>query len=151
MKKSLFPVRRKGACAVHLIPYSEHSSYDELRAYVRFLKPHQVSTHDLKEGSNTRKAEFPRLNNAILLLFAGVHGLGGLVPQPISPNWRLAEDSDQGPTLPVSYYIRITIYITQSHLPSTCIAGHSDGGCWWRGRRGGEETDGSAEALQKPR
>jgi DNA ligase-1 len=27
---------------VHLVPYSEHSSYEELREYVRFLKPHQV-------------------------------------------------------------------------------------------------------------
>jgi len=39
---SLFPVRRKGACEVHLVPYSEHSSYDELRRYVRWLRPTQV-------------------------------------------------------------------------------------------------------------
>ena len=47
MKKAAFPVRRKGACAVHLVPYSEHSSYEELRDYVRFLKPHQVTIYCL--------------------------------------------------------------------------------------------------------
>lgn len=30
------------AVQVHLVPYSEHSSYDELRQYVAFLKPQQV-------------------------------------------------------------------------------------------------------------
>ena len=43
MRRAAFPVRHKGACHVHLVPYSEHSSYEELREYVRFLKPHQVS------------------------------------------------------------------------------------------------------------
>ena len=42
MKRSTFPTRSKGPCTVHLVPYSEHSSYEELREYVRFLKPHQV-------------------------------------------------------------------------------------------------------------
>ena len=42
MKRSTFPMRSKGPCTVHLVPYSEHSSYEELREYVRFLKPHQV-------------------------------------------------------------------------------------------------------------
>lgn len=40
-------VRRKGACSVHLVPYSEHSSYEELLQYVRFLRPHQVGEASL--------------------------------------------------------------------------------------------------------
>lgn len=42
MKKRTFPVREKGACKIHLVPYSEHSSYKELRDYVQFLRPAQV-------------------------------------------------------------------------------------------------------------
>lgn len=42
MKKQMFPVRKKAANEVHLVPYSEHSSYNELLEYVRFLRPHQV-------------------------------------------------------------------------------------------------------------
>ncbi|KAK9840432.1 hypothetical protein WJX74_009841 [Apatococcus lobatus] len=42
MKRKAFPVRHKGKCWIHLVPYSEHSSYDELREYVRWLKPQQV-------------------------------------------------------------------------------------------------------------
>ncbi len=45
MRRSTFPLRTKGPCTVHLVPYSEHSSYEELREYVRFLKPHQVRHH----------------------------------------------------------------------------------------------------------
>ena len=45
MRRSTFPTRNKGPCTVHLVPYSEHSSYEELREYVRFLKPHQVRPH----------------------------------------------------------------------------------------------------------
>ncbi|CAN6445852.1 unnamed protein product [Victoria cruziana] len=37
-----FTVRVKNSCEIHLVPYSEHSSYDELRKYVRFLKPKNV-------------------------------------------------------------------------------------------------------------
>ncbi|KAK1281112.1 DNA ligase 1 [Acorus gramineus] len=37
-----FSVRTKDLMEIHLVPYSEHSSYDELREYVRFLKPKQV-------------------------------------------------------------------------------------------------------------
>jgi len=44
MKRKAFPVREKGSCFIHLVPYSEHSSYSELREYVRFLKPHKVHT-----------------------------------------------------------------------------------------------------------
>lgn len=42
MKRKAFPVRDKGPCFIHLVPYSEHSSYSELREYVRFLRPHKV-------------------------------------------------------------------------------------------------------------
>ena len=42
MKRKTYPVRSKEACHIHLVPYSEHSSYTELRDYVRFLKPQQV-------------------------------------------------------------------------------------------------------------
>lgn len=42
MKRKSFPVREKGYCFIHLVPYSEHSSYSELREYVQFLHPHKV-------------------------------------------------------------------------------------------------------------
>ncbi|CAN1351544.1 DNA ligase 6 [Linum perenne] len=42
VKKSKFSVRKKDSCEVHLVPYSEHSNYDELREYVKFLRPKRV-------------------------------------------------------------------------------------------------------------
>ncbi|XP_042387905.1 DNA ligase 6-like isoform X3 [Zingiber officinale] len=41
-KKDGFAVRVKGSLEVHLVPYSEHSNYDELREYVKFLRPKRV-------------------------------------------------------------------------------------------------------------
>ncbi|KAF9625607.1 hypothetical protein IFM89_024380 [Coptis chinensis] len=41
-KKDGFAVRTKDSLEIHLVPYSEHSSYEELREYVRFLKPKRV-------------------------------------------------------------------------------------------------------------
>lgn len=41
-KRSMFPVKRKGRLAIHLVPYSEHSSFTELQEYVRFLRPNQA-------------------------------------------------------------------------------------------------------------
>ncbi|GAB2301757.1 hypothetical protein Dimus_035783 [Dionaea muscipula] len=42
VKKNKFAVRTKDCFEVHLVPYSEHSNYEELRDYVRFLKPKRV-------------------------------------------------------------------------------------------------------------
>lgn len=42
VKHGKFAVRSKDSCRIHLVPYSEHSNYDELREYVRFLKPKKV-------------------------------------------------------------------------------------------------------------
>jgi len=37
-----FPFRTKGPCTVHLVPYSEHSSFNELREFIGWLRPKQV-------------------------------------------------------------------------------------------------------------
>lgn len=44
MKKDTFPLRLKpgGGASLHLVPYSEHSSYPELLEYVSWLRPRQV-------------------------------------------------------------------------------------------------------------
>ncbi|GFY84777.1 similar to DNA LIGASE 6 [Actinidia rufa] len=42
VKRNKFSVRTKDAFEIHLVPYSEHSNYEELREYVRFLKPKRV-------------------------------------------------------------------------------------------------------------
>ncbi|PQQ10934.1 DNA ligase 6 isoform X5 [Prunus yedoensis var. nudiflora] len=42
VKRNKFSVRSKDSFEIHLVPYSEHSNYDELREYVRFLKPKHV-------------------------------------------------------------------------------------------------------------
>ncbi|CAK8542670.1 unnamed protein product [Lathyrus sativus] len=42
VKRDKFAVRSKDSCQIHLVPYSEHSNYDELREYVRFLKPKRI-------------------------------------------------------------------------------------------------------------
>ncbi len=39
MKRDAFPVRSKGSAHIHLVPYSEHSSFSELQEYVRFMRP----------------------------------------------------------------------------------------------------------------
>ncbi|KAH9607975.1 hypothetical protein KSS87_020687 [Heliosperma pusillum] len=42
VKKNKFAVRTKESFEIHLVPYSEHSNYNELREYVKFLKPKRV-------------------------------------------------------------------------------------------------------------
>lgn len=42
VKKNKFAVRTKDSFEIHLVPYSEHSNYNELREYVKFLKPKQI-------------------------------------------------------------------------------------------------------------
>ncbi|CAJ1842765.1 unnamed protein product [Sphenostylis stenocarpa] len=42
VKRSRFAVKSKDSFQIHLVPYSEHSNYDELREYVKFLKPKRV-------------------------------------------------------------------------------------------------------------
>ncbi|KMT18610.1 hypothetical protein BVRB_2g027400 [Beta vulgaris subsp. vulgaris] len=42
VKKNKFAVKTKEAFEIHLVPYSEHSNYNELREYVKFLKPKRV-------------------------------------------------------------------------------------------------------------
>lgn len=39
MAKERFQVRSKGTYSIHLVPYSEHSSYQELMEYVSYLRP----------------------------------------------------------------------------------------------------------------
>ncbi|KAK9066931.1 hypothetical protein SSX86_014255 [Deinandra increscens subsp. villosa] len=42
VKRNKFAVRTKDSFEIHLVPYSEHSNYEELREYVKFLRPKRV-------------------------------------------------------------------------------------------------------------
>ena len=63
-----FPVRSDGACTVHLVPYSEHSSFDELRSYVRWLRPREVVPTVNVDKADTKEGE--RLRSQMLKHFA---------------------------------------------------------------------------------
>eukprot|EP00943_MAST-04B_sp_MAST-4B-sp1_P006770 g6770.t1 len=53
------------SCSVRIVPYSEHSNYDELIRYVRFLKPTKVVPTVFKDSSDRRRIEklFQNLTN----------------------------------------------------------------------------------------
>ncbi|KAG2253474.1 hypothetical protein Bca52824_083610 [Brassica carinata] len=42
VKRNKFAVKVKDSMEIHLVPYSEHSNYDELREYIKLLKPKTV-------------------------------------------------------------------------------------------------------------
>lgn len=42
LKHNKFSVKSKDSLEIHLVPYSEHSNYNELREYVKFLRPRRV-------------------------------------------------------------------------------------------------------------
>lgn len=42
IQRNKFAVRSKDSFEIHLVPYSEHSNYNELREYVKFLKPKHI-------------------------------------------------------------------------------------------------------------
>ncbi|KAE9595182.1 hypothetical protein Lal_00009269 [Lupinus albus] len=42
VKRNRFVVKSKDSFEIHLVPYSEHSNYEELREYVKFLRPKRV-------------------------------------------------------------------------------------------------------------
>ncbi|XP_022998083.1 DNA ligase 6-like [Cucurbita maxima] len=42
MKHKNFSVRSKDSLEIHLVPYSEHSNYNEIREFVKFLKPRRI-------------------------------------------------------------------------------------------------------------
>ena len=55
MKKNPFSVRKKGSCYIHLVPYSEHSSFSELKEYVAWVRPHKVMPTVNCEGADGEK------------------------------------------------------------------------------------------------
>ncbi|KAL4435464.1 hypothetical protein ABPG77_006226 [Micractinium sp. CCAP 211/92] len=68
MKRETFSVRSKGACSVHLVPYSEHSSFAELREYVSFLRPHKVIPTVGVNGNDADNARDKMLKHFRLLV-----------------------------------------------------------------------------------
>ena len=127
MRRSTFPTRNKGPCTVHLVPYSEHSSYEELREYVRFLKPHQVRCHGRISWIRSHLAW--ALNAATDWTYVSNHPF---------LYWQCCDHA----------YCQ-THHTTEPTLP---LVGAGDPDCRgvrrWRGGR--EEGRGAAEALPEP-
>lgn len=69
MKKAPFSHRSKGASTVHLVPYSEHSSFSELREYVRWVRPHKVVPTVGVDEKAGRSKEAERVRSEMLAHF----------------------------------------------------------------------------------
>ncbi|XP_022158502.1 DNA ligase 6-like isoform X2 [Momordica charantia] len=68
VKRNKFSVRSKDSLEIHLVPYSEHSNYNELREYVKFLRPRRVVP---TVGSDVDKLD-SKHTNKIKKHFAGL-------------------------------------------------------------------------------
>ncbi|CAI9758419.1 unnamed protein product [Fraxinus pennsylvanica] len=68
VKRNKFAVRTMDSFDIHLVPYSEHSNYNELREYVKFLKPKRVIP---TVGSDVEKIDSKHAN-AMQKHFAGL-------------------------------------------------------------------------------
>eukprot|EP00775_Hariotina_reticulata_P004079 gene4079-4326_t len=79
-----FPFRTKGACTVHLVPYSEHSSFSELREFIGWLRPKQVvpTVGASDSGSAGDKARVSMLQHFRVLEALSSKGMEGQLGDP---------------------------------------------------------------------